>query len=163
MSEEPTRRNNDALREILDNLDELEFGIITQRGYKKLEKKIEDHAESVEARFTRWFTKGLVAFAVMGLICAISLVGFGILLVKQGDLTQEIQTQRFNASLDACEDQNKRHDNVIQKTNEAVAEAPNPEQAEKSSGPFKLILEAAVPYTDDCVALSHSRVEGETP
>lgn len=150
MSDE--RRTDQTLRGLLESIDEHPFGIITQRGYQELEDTIK-----------KWIFRGLVAFAVIGLACAISLVGFGILLTKQGNNTQEIQDQRYKATLDSCMDTNARHDNVILRIDDAVATTPKAERkrAEEGAKPFKLILEAAVPFTKDCEAFARDRVEGK--
>lgn len=165
MSDEtpPERRTDKTLREVIDNLAENPFGIITQRGYQELERKIDDYANEIENRFHKWLLGGIIAFAVIGLACTTSLVGFGVLLTNQGNATHEIQQQRYTAVLDSCLDQNVRHDNVIAAIDEAVAQTPkaNRKRAKESAGPFKLILEAAVPYTMDCRALARNRVKGE--
>lgn len=92
-----------------------------------------------------------------------SLVGYGVLLDKQGSTTTAIQDQRYNLLLDSCLDQNKRHDKVIAKIDQAVAAVPPPparqKRAREGAKPFKLILEAAVPHTKDCVVQARKRVE----
>lgn len=152
MSEEQEQRNDAALRELLDNIEDGEhpFGIITQAGYRELQEQIHT-----------WIVRGLIGFAVIGLACAVSLVGFGILLTKQGNTTNSIQEQRYNAFLDSCLDTNDRHDKVIAKIDAAVANTPKDQQDPKGVTAFKLILEAAVPFTEDCAGYAKSRVEGE--
>lgn len=152
MSEDQERRNDEALRELLDNIEDGEhpFGIITQAGYRELQEQIH-----------KWIVRGLIGFGIIGLACAISLVGFGILLTKQGNTTNNIQNQRYNAFLDSCEDTNTRHDNVVAKIDAAVAKTPKDQQDPKGVEAFKLILEAAVPFTEDCAGYAQSRVEGE--
>lgn len=155
---------NEALRVLLENIDEHPFGIITQRGYQELEDKIYERAEIFENRFHRWFLIGLVGLSFIALTSAVALIGFGVLLTKQGNLTNEIQEQRHHALLDACRDQNRRHDNVIAQIDKAVAETPPPppkKEREKQAKPFKLILEAAVPHTKDCPTYARERVEGD--
>lgn len=161
------RRKDQSLSTLIEHLDELDFGIITARGYEKLEKKLDNHANGIENRFHRWFVGGLIAFALMGLACSGSLIGFGILLTEQGNLTNKIQQQRYDSLLETCENQNTRHDDVIKKIDDAVAEVPPPparqRRAKESAKPFKLILEAAVPHTKDCRAYAHNRVTGGSP
>lgn len=166
MNEEvPDRRSSTALTELLQQLEEHPFGIITQTGYRELEKKISRHAEKIEGRFHRWFMGGLIAFAIIALTSAVALGGFSVLLTKQGNLTTKIQQQRYDSVLDACLDQNIRHDDVIKKIDDAVAEVPPPparqRRAKESAKPFKLILEAAVPYTKDCRKLALSRIKDQ--
>lgn len=131
------------------------FGIITQRGYQELQDQIH-----------RWIVRGIVAFGIIGVMCSLSLVGFGILLTRQGNTTDTIQDQRYKSLLDACLDQNARHDRVFVKIDDAVAKTPPPparqEAARRAAKPFKLILEAAVPYTKHCRAEAQDRV-GRTP
>lgn len=148
--EEP--EGDKALEELLANIDKHPFGIITQRGYQELENVIQ-----------KWIFRGLVAFAIIGVFCGLSLVGFGILLTNQSNTTQEIQNQRYKATLDSCKETNARHNNVIKRTDEAVAATPEAERkrAEEGAKPFKLILEAAVPFTQDCEAFARDRVEGK--
>lgn len=167
MPNEEERKNKEPLRSLLEQLDDLDFGIITQLGYKRLEKKLDNHANVIEDRFHRWFVGGLIAFVIMGLVCTVSLIGFGVLLTKQGNLTEKIQEQRYESLLEGCENQNTRHDDVIAKIDKAVAETPPPperqKRAKEASKPFKLILEAAVPHTKDCRAYAHDRVPGKSP
>jgi hypothetical protein len=73
-----------------------------REGYAELAERLDEHADEISARFSRWFRAGLVAFAVIALLTAISLVGFAYAL-------REIQQQRR----EICESQNRRHDNTI--------------------------------------------------
>lgn len=153
-----------TLQRALKELEANPFGIITQRGYHELSKKLERQSERNEERFHRWFLSGLIAVAIIGLTSAAALAGFGVLLTKQGNVTNQIQMQRYGAVLDACLDQNVRHDKVIQAIDDAVAAVPPPpanqQRARESAKPFKLILEAAVPYTEDCRRAAKNRTEG---
>lgn len=161
------RRGESFLRMIFENIDQYAFGIITQHGYQELENKVNAHALEIEKKFHKWFVRGLVAFGIMALCCTVSLAGFGILLNTQSNITNQIQVQRYNSVLDLCKDQNKRHDNVIKQIDAAVAEVPPPparqRRARQSAKPFKLILEAAVPHTKNCVEAARARVRGEVP
>lgn len=113
MDEPPKERRKDkVLRETIDKIGEIPFGIVTQRGYEALEKRIDEHAQEVEDRFHKWFVIGLVAFSIIALTSAAGLVGFGILLDRQKDFTEEIQDQRKASIIDICRDQNKRHDDT---------------------------------------------------
>lgn len=152
MTEE--QREDDSLRDLLENIEEGEtpFGIITQKGYRELQDQIHT-----------WIRRGLIAFAIVGIACGASIGGMSVLLTKQGNTTNEIQMQRFKSFLDICLDQNTRHNNVISRIDAAISVIPPPKQAaaKEKAKPFKLILEAAVPYTDDCVQASEDRVKGE--
>lgn len=151
-----------TLQGVLKDLEENPFGIITQLGYQELSTKLEKQADKNEERFHRWFLAGLIAVAIIGLTSAVALAGFGVLLTKQGSITDQIQMQRYSSVLDACLDQNERHDKVIVKIDEAVAQTPpaRQRQAREGAKPFKLILEAAVPYTKDCREVARNRVKG---
>lgn len=116
------RRTDSFLRDILDNLDQYAFGIITQHGYRELEAMLNKHAEAIETKFHRWFVRGLVAFGIMALGVAAGLVGYGVLLSRQGDLTttqgqllQQIKSTRKSFVRDSCLAQNKRHDRTVKK------------------------------------------------
>jgi hypothetical protein len=76
--------------------------------YEALEKRLDDHLEEIEDRFSRWFTRGLVAFSIMALCSAAALVGFGINLMQIKDnRTLFVRTE--------CEATNKRnHDTSAQ-------------------------------------------------
>lgn len=100
--------------------------------------------------------KSLAAIIVVGLTCAAALFGFGLVI-------NEIQQQRFDALVMNCEETNKRNTNVNAQISQAVAvipTGPRRSRAEKSAGPFRLILNAAVPYTKDCHAYARERVKG---
>lgn len=133
-----------------------------RQGYDELNAKINKKYEGLETRLEKFFSKALFAFAIIGMATAISLLGFGLVLNAQSDTAKTIQQQRYESLLNSCLDQNVRHDNVIKRIDEAVAGTPAPQrkQAELSAKPFKLILEAAVPYTADCRVYSASRVRG---
>lgn len=163
MGNEPSQTNK-TLESVLKDLEGNPFGIITQLGYQELSQKLDRQGEKNEERFHRWFLSGLIAIAIIGLTSAAALAGFGVLLTKQSGVTDEIQTQRYGSVLDLCLDQNERHDKVIKAIDDAVAAVPPPpaeqQRARESAKPFKLILEAAVPYTADCRKAAHDRVQG---
>lgn len=122
--------------------------------YDSISKKLDDHIAEIEERLRRFFTKALVAFAVLGITSAIGLFGFAFVL-------DEIQEQRYVSILDTCNDTNARHDNVIAQIDTAVASVPEGrrrELAEERAEPFKLIITAAVPKTEDCEAFAKDRV-----
>jgi autonomous glycyl radical cofactor GrcA len=88
--------------------------------YADLERRIDDHANHIEDRLSRWLRLGLVAFAIIGVVCTISLVGFGIVL-------REVQNQRH----EACTNQNGRHDRTLTLFRAAASDAikRDPERA----------------------------------
>lgn len=118
----------------------------------------------LEQRLNRFFIKALAAFAVIGLTSAIALLGFGLVLKAQARVSRQIQQQRYESLMIACESTNERHDNVIKKIDAAVAAVPPPPSRQKrardGAKPFKLIITAAVPYTKDCDAVARKRVKG---
>lgn len=165
MGDKPPDHTDQTLDGVLKELEEIPFGVITERGYKKIQEQIQTGFDRNDDRFHRWLTTGLVAFSLIALSSTVALAGFGVLLARQSTLTNEIQMQRYGSVLDACLDQNIRHDKVIKAIDDAVAAVPPPpeeqQRARESAKPFKLILEAAVPHTDDCREVARQRVEGE--
>lgn len=117
------RRSDSFLRNILDNLDQYAFGIITEHGYRELENKLNEHAREIEQKFHKWFIRGLVAFGIMSLGVILGLVGYGLLLNKQGDLLAQFKETRKEFVRDSCLAQNKRHDNTIAKLNTLSAKS----------------------------------------
>lgn len=79
---------------------------------KEHDKAIKQYAQHSEDRLSRFFSKALIAFAVIGLISAGSLFGFGVVLQNQSEASDDIQTQREESIRTACEDTNKRHDDT---------------------------------------------------
>lgn len=80
-----------------------------RHGYKDLEKKLEDHAARIEARFRRWLIVSLLAFSVIGLTSVVAIVGYGFVLKSQSAFSNRIQEQRSTAVHDACEQTNARN------------------------------------------------------
>jgi len=73
-----------------------------RQGYEELAQRLDDHADHIAARFTKWFRAGLIAFALIGLSVFAALLGVGYAI-------DEIQNSRS----ENCRDQNQRHDNTI--------------------------------------------------
>ena len=115
------KRRERFLRDFFDNPELYTFGIITQKGYKDLEDKLTGHANEVRDRFHRWFIITLAAFSIIALSSTAGLIGFGVLLTKQGDVTHDIQLQRKTTIRGTCEDQNQRNYVTIQRLNRASA------------------------------------------
>lgn len=103
----------DDPKKFFDDPDSFTFGIITQTGYRELENRLDAQARDIRERFHRWFLISLTAFAVVGLTSSIALVGFGLLLTKQGQFTSDIQQQRRDTINGQCLDQNNRHNDTV--------------------------------------------------
>lgn len=73
-----------------------------REGYAELAQRLDDHADEIAARFSRWFRGGLIVIVMIGLSSCTALIGFGYAI-------KEIQQQRK----EACESQNARHDAAI--------------------------------------------------
>lgn len=134
-----------------------------KHGYQELEKKLDDHAKAIEDRLSAFISKAMVAFAIIGLFSTGSLIGFGILLKQQGHTADEIQQQRREAIIRNCVDQNKRHDNTIEKFQQVAlaAEKKDPKQRTEIQAAVKAnltIIEALVPK-QDCAELVLRSVE----
>lgn len=128
--------------------------------YEDLKRELTEHAERIEHRLRRFYSRALGAFAVMGIACAIALAGFGVVLDAQGDTTQTIQQQRYDSILENCLDTNVRHDKVFKRIDDAAKKIPKKKQDPAGIATFKIILEAAVPYTSDCRKFASSRLRG---
>jgi hypothetical protein len=115
------RRREHFLRDFFENSELYTFGIITQKGYRDLEDQLSKHAKSVSDRFHRWLVYGLIAFSIIALSSTAALIGFGILLQKQAQVTHDIQLQRASTIRGNCEDQNERNYSTVAKLNKAVA------------------------------------------
>jgi len=128
-------------------------------------REVTPHQEYLEERLRTFFAKCLAIFAVLGITTAVALLGFGIVLGKQKDLTHQIQVQRFESLLQGCIDTNQRNVAVNQQIDSAIAKLPpkGRSQAKEKAKPFRLILEAAVPYTPNCFDAAMRRTKGESP
>lgn len=110
-----------------------------RKGYEDLKQELDDHADAIALRFSRWFRGGLIAMSIMAVAVAISLIGFGYAL-------NEIQDQRR----EVCESQNRRHDNTIKAfhAEEALAIKRNPQLEQRiraSSAANIRIINALLP------------------
>lgn len=127
----------------------------------KVEESVEEKIKKVEARLSRWLTRGLIAFSIIAAGCVAGLVGYGLLL---GDL----QETRKEFVFTSCKAQNERHDKTIAEFEKASKEAVkrHPELADeiKESKEANLeIIEALTPE-QDCKKLSEVAVgEAEPP
>jgi hypothetical protein len=128
--------------------------------HTELTTELTDHADRIETRLRRFYSRALGAFAVMGIACAVALAGFGVVLDAQKTTTATIQNQRYDALLQNCLDTNVRHDNAIKKIDDAAKNVPKKRRDPKGIAAFKAIIEATVPYTSDCRKFASSRVRG---
>lgn len=114
-----------------------------RQGYEELAKRLDEHADHIAARFSKWFRAGLVAFAVMALGCGAALIGFAYAL-------HEIQAQRR----DVCETQNDRHDAVVRQfaieTTRLIKQQPDQAQRIRSNTAANLRLINALAPKVDC-------------
>lgn len=110
------------LEEIMSMEERRKLGLPDRRKqtYASLEKLIDDHAEYLDAKLSRWIKLGLLAFSIIAMFCILGLVGYGVVL-------REIQNQRH----EACQGQNVRHDRtvVLFKKEAADLVKKHPEQA----------------------------------
>lgn len=123
-----------------------------KHGYAELEKRLEDHAISIEKRLARLIAKALLGFAVIGITSAGALLGFGVVLKEQNRTSSEIQTQRYEASFQTCLAQNERHDAAIKK-----AKVILPKQAQQT---VILLVNELQPFVEDCDKQARTRVKG---
>jgi hypothetical protein len=104
MRDEPLdRRRERFLRDFFENSELYTFGIITQKGYKDLEDRLTAHAAEVQRRFHRWFIITLSAFAIIALSSTVGLIGFGVVLGKQGKTTDERRVDMTANTRAGCE------------------------------------------------------------
>lgn len=125
-----------------------------------LEAIVDEHVERLENRLATWLKRGIIAFAVIGIACAVALVGFGVVL-------NQIQDTREDFVRTTCDAQNVRHDKAVNKFNKAADESieRNPEFAkeiEEGRSANIAIIEALAPL-QDCTKLSLVAVGKEEP
>jgi hypothetical protein len=90
--------------------------------YKLLEQRLDEHFGYLQALLTKWIKRGLIAYAIVAVACALALLGYGIIL-------KEIQHQRHQV----CTNQNERHDRSLRLFEVAAAQLAreHPEQADQ--------------------------------
>lgn len=128
--------------------------------HDELKEELTAHAERIEVRLRRFYSRALGAFAVIGIACAVALVGFGIVLDAQKTTTATIQAQRYESILESCLDTNVRHDNTLARIDAAVKKTPKKQRNPQGVKLFKFIIEASVPYTSDCRKFARERIRG---
>jgi hypothetical protein len=88
-----------------------------RKGYAEIKLTIDQRMGYLEQCFRRWLTRGLIAFAIIGLASTVALIGYGVVL-----------RQAAHDRLEACENRNDRHDNAVNAlivgSNEDIQNAP---------------------------------------
>lgn len=135
-----------------------------KHGYVELEKKLEEHKNEITYQLRGFFVKALVAFAVLGLSCAIALAGFGMVLRKQSDITNEIQQQRFDTLVQSCRETNDRNKDVNAKIDGVISATPDVppgkrKAVKRAAEPFRLVISAAVPLRENCQQYARGKVQ----
>lgn len=131
---------------------------------EELSQQLDDHATRLDNRLEFFLKRALMAFGIIGLTSVGSLVGFGIVLSKQGQTASEIQAQRRDSIYRSCFAQNLRHDNTITQL-QIISEAntkKHPDRAtqiKESIKPTITLIDALVPK-EDCVRLVQKSVKG---
>lgn len=77
---------------------------------EELAKQFANHVDEIDRRLRYFYTRALVAFAVIGITSALAIFGFGYVLSQQTDKGKEIQKQRKAFAQEACHETNDRHD-----------------------------------------------------
>lgn len=148
-----------------------EYQIIDRRknGYREVEAKLDSHAEEIERRFDRWFKWGLVAFSIIAITSGIAIVGYGFVLRSQADFTRDIQQQRREATVAACQETNDRNKHTVDalKAGSSVDKANAPDDAARAEIERRVqvtiaLINALAPV-QDCTELADQRVKGDGP
>ena len=158
-----------------------------RREYDDPNKALNEHIVANDKRLTRFFRGAIIAFAFIGILTTVALVGFGVVLNEQQDtadklealvksnqaltlqnkrFAEDIQQQRRDSIRDACVAQNKRHDGsvaaLVKGSDEDQANAPN-EDARKEIRRRRdvtiALLDALAPV-QDCEKLVKESVQG---
>lgn len=162
---EQTDPEDQWLSKVLEDVENHPFGIVTQRGYEELERKITNFSGRIERRFRRWFITSLIAFSCVSLTSSAALVGFGFLLTQQSNTTRQIQDQRKEAISTACQDQNQRHDGTAYALglakDDAIKEHPEQKkEIEKQTQVSLGLIDALAPH-QDCAKLVKKSTESK--
>lgn len=146
-----------------------EHKIIDRRknGYEEVERKLDLHAAEIEARFSRWFVVGLIAFSIIAVTSGVALIGYGLVLRSQADFTRDIQQQRREATFDTCKETNDRNKH----TKQALLAGSGKDQLNAPDGAAKLEIRRRVQVTfalidalapvQNCDKLVAIRVKGD--
>lgn len=131
-----------------------------RREYDEANERLDEHIHENDQRLRRFFIGAIVAFAIIGIACTVSLIGFGVVLAQLKDTRRD-----FTRSL--CESQNYRHAQTVLKFKEAqiVLAKKHPEQVkaiQESVDENLKIIDALVPL-QDCEYLVKLSVGEVTP
>lgn len=151
-----------------------------RREYDDANAALGRHIEQNDSRLRRFFVGAMIAFAIIGVACTVSLIGFGIVLNDQQNTANQlkvlveqnkqfaidIQEQRKNAIIETCTEQNARHDGSVDALRQGSdidqKNAPN-EKARKEIRRRRdvtiALLDALAPV-QNCNALAKKAVQG---
>lgn len=131
-----------------------------EHAHVSLEQRFNEHSDAVERRLSKFFSKSLFIFAVIGVTSATALFGFGVTL-------SQLKDTRKAFVRDSCRAQNKRHDLAIHKFERASERAieRSPRFAKQIRAGIKDnidIIDAIAPK-QDCIRLSKVAVGEAKP
>jgi hypothetical protein len=106
-----------------------------RKGYAELGEQLDAHADRLASRLHGFILKGTIAFAIIGLMTTLALIGFEVVLREQQHnsnqlkalvasnkrFVNDIQRQRRDSIIDSCTAQNKRHDGAVGALNKGAA------------------------------------------
>ena len=84
-----------------------------RKGWREVVDKLDQRGDELEKRFTRFYTRALGAFAILGFCCAISLGGFSFILKERDQTSRAIQNQRAEFIGNECRTTNRRHEVAV--------------------------------------------------
>lgn len=124
--------------------------------YETLKKDMQKGFALLTERLSRFIRKASIGFAIIGVICAIALAGFALVL-------KAFQNQRYNVFVTSCEDSNERNQKLLDRDNQRIRKFPIMEQkkALKQSEPYREIINTAFPYRKNCASYARARLKGE--
>jgi hypothetical protein len=94
-----------------------------------LDKKLDSKFGVLRDRLERFIRRATLGFAVLGIACAVGLFGFGLVLKRETENSDDIQAQRKNFVEQSCKEQNERHD----KTYSALVAAAAADEAKRTT------------------------------
>lgn len=151
-----------------------------RREYDDANAALNAHIEANDALLRKFFIGALIAFSIISLATAASLIGFGIVLHKQQktanqlavlvrqnkDFGLDIQKQRRDSIIESCEVQNDRHNDSIAALKEGSdidqQNAPNEAarvEIRRRRDVTIALLDALAPV-EDCRAKAKEAVQG---
>lgn len=162
-----------------DGKDQRDPNVPGRRDTDTLAAELDAHIAKTEERLSRWLKRGLVAFGIIGITCAVALCLFGMVLKEQKSTADQLETlvqqnrqivldiqqQRRDATLVDCEKTNARNagtqkalkDGSDQDIANAPTEAAKDEIRRRRDVTIGLIN--AVSPVQDCQALVKEAVQ----